>query len=159
MATPRASRPSIPSSYGVPDAAEGMLAWSAVAQRLEQARNYWLATTRPDGRPHVVAVWGLWVDDAFYCIGSPETRWLRNVAANPAVALHLEDGDQVVIVEGQMERCAPDGDLAARLSQESIAKYAVAPDFANETEATWRLQPQTALAWTQFPADATRFRF
>ena len=39
------------------------LAWPTVRQRLEQAARYWLVTTRPDARAHVVPVDGLWVDD------------------------------------------------------------------------------------------------
>lgn len=159
MTAPRASRPALPATYGIPETEEGMLTWGDAVQRLEVARNYWLATARPDGRPHVVAIWGMWVDDAFYCGGAPETRWLRNVAANPAVALHLESGDQVVIVEGEMALYTPDSDLAARLNQASLAKYGVASDPNDASEATWRLQPRTVLAWTHFPTDATRFTF
>jgi nitroimidazol reductase NimA-like FMN-containing flavoprotein (pyridoxamine 5'-phosphate oxidase superfamily) len=159
MTTPRASRPSLPAMYGIPDSEEGLLAWGDVVQRLEAARNYWLASARPDGRPHVVAIWGMWLDDAFYCSGAPETRWLCDIAANPAVALHLESGDQVVIVEGQMALFAPDSDLAARLNQASQAKYDMAYDPIDTSEPIWRIQPHTVLAWTHFPADATRFRF
>ncbi|MEI6136703.1 MAG: pyridoxamine 5'-phosphate oxidase family protein [Chloroflexota bacterium] len=31
--------------------------------RLRTAMNYWIATTRPDGRPHAAPVWGVWLDD------------------------------------------------------------------------------------------------
>lgn len=48
MTTPRANRPALPALYGVPVTEEGMLAWDEVTQRQEQARNYWLATARPD---------------------------------------------------------------------------------------------------------------
>ena len=54
-------RPHIP-GYGIPTHTEGLLPWSFALERLEKARNYWVATTRPDGRPHTVPVWGVLVD-------------------------------------------------------------------------------------------------
>jgi hypothetical protein len=38
---------------------------------------HWLATVRPDGRPHVMPVWAIWVDDAFYFVTGTTTRsWI-----------------------------------------------------------------------------------
>ncbi len=159
MSSPQASRPDLPASYGVPVSTEGMLSWSYVTQRLEQARHYWVATTRPDGRPHVVAVWGVWIDDAFYFGGAPTTRWVRNVGTHPSVALHLEDAEQVIIVEGKVKGCVPDSHLATRLATASAAKYAVLSDSSEATEGILCLRPQLVLAWTHFPDDATRWRF
>jgi len=159
MSSPQASRPNIPSSYGVPTSTEGMLSWSYVSQRLENARNYWIATTRPDGCPHVVPVWGLWIDDAFYFGGAPDTRWVRNIATNPSVALHLEDAEQVVVVEGKVEECVPDSELARRLAIASAEKYATQSDSSEDSEGILRLRPQLVLAWTHFPEDATRWHF
>ena len=34
--------------------------------RLRAAMSYWIATTRPDGRPHAAPVWGVWLDDALW---------------------------------------------------------------------------------------------
>jgi len=33
---------------------------------LKKSRQYWIATTRPDGRPHVMVVWALWMDGVLY---------------------------------------------------------------------------------------------
>ena len=50
---PRAGRPQMPSGYGINRSTdEGLLPWSWVQERLTTARNYWIATARPDGRPH-----------------------------------------------------------------------------------------------------------
>ena len=65
---PRASRPDIP-DYGIPDTPEGLLPWSWARERLEQALTYWIATVRPEGRPHVMPSWGAWVGDRFYFEG------------------------------------------------------------------------------------------
>jgi hypothetical protein len=56
---PKASRPYMP-GYGILDAksGSGLLPWSVAVERLTEARNYWIATTRPDGRPHAMPVWG-----------------------------------------------------------------------------------------------------
>jgi nitroimidazol reductase NimA-like FMN-containing flavoprotein (pyridoxamine 5'-phosphate oxidase superfamily) len=65
--------------------------------------HYWLATTRPDGRPHVVPLDGLWLDDAWFFGGSAETVKSRNLKANPRAVVHLDDSERAVIVEGRCE--------------------------------------------------------
>ncbi len=144
---PRASRVIMPPIYGVPDSAEGMMSWSRALARLEQAQNYWLATTRPDGRPHVAPVWGAWVDEALYFDGLPTTRWGRNLAANPAIAVHRESGDDVVIIEGIVEDLTTDEDLGSRIVAAYTAKYDY-PLPEPATSGIFRLRPRTARAWT-----------
>jgi hypothetical protein len=80
-----------------------MLPWSHVRERMSVARNYWLATVRPDGRPHSVPVWGVWVEDSLHFGGGRSTRKARNLAANPNVVAHSESGEDVVILEGVAE--------------------------------------------------------
>ena len=91
----------MPQGYGVPETEEGLLPWSWATARLEAALNYWFATTRPDGRPHAMPAWAVWLDDSLYFEGSPATRRARNLAENPQVSVHLESGDEVVILEGR----------------------------------------------------------
>lgn len=162
---PKASRPHIP-GYGIPEGEEGMLPWSKVSERLESARNYWIGTTRPDGRPHAVPVWGAWVDGALYFEGGG--RKARNLAANPAVAVHLESGDDVVILEGVVEEISrPDRALFARIDDAFAAKYEYKPsDNLKSAEddpypkgGLYAVRPHVVFAWSRFPVDATRFRF
>ena len=40
--------------------------WATIRDRLAEGGHTWLATVRPDGRPHVVPVGALWVDGAYY---------------------------------------------------------------------------------------------
>src|SRR5579859_2049245 len=68
-AEPEVSRPQAPPSYPFGKNLAPMLPWSHVVERLEGARYYWLATTRPDGRPHVTPLWGVWIDEALYLDG------------------------------------------------------------------------------------------
>jgi hypothetical protein len=82
MEIPQVSRPYMP-GYGIAGQTEGsgLLHWSWAAERLTAARNYWVATAWPDGRPHVMPVWGMWDDSTLWFTssgdftGSP-TRWI-----------------------------------------------------------------------------------
>jgi hypothetical protein len=77
------------------------LLWSRVLDQLEQAKEkatYFLATTRPDGRPHLAGVGARWEDGKFYVVSGPGTRKSKNLAQNPncSLAVSLEDIDLVV---------------------------------------------------------------
>ncbi len=153
-AQPTPSRPYVP-GYGIPESIEGVLPWSHVTERLEKARNYWVATTRPDGRPHAVPVWGVWVDGVLYFGGGPDTRWSRNLAADPRVAVHLESGDDVVILEGTVDRITdPSDPRVTRIDDRYEAKYKMRHGIP-----LWVLQPHVAFAWSAFPSNATRWFF
>jgi hypothetical protein len=62
---PAPSRLHMP-GYDLPEGADGLMPWSWAEQRLEGSHNYWLATVRQDGRPHLMIVWGLWHGARFY---------------------------------------------------------------------------------------------
>lgn len=163
MTAPEASRPYVP-DYGIPESAEGTLPWSHVVQRLTESLNYWVCTTAPDGRPHATPVWGVVLDDTLHFDGSPETRRGRNIAANPAVAVHLESGTDVVILHGDAREIHGAGqDFYVRLAAAYSAKYkSLGYDPSPDTWATgglYSVTPRTAFAWTSFPEDATRWRF
>jgi nitroimidazol reductase NimA-like FMN-containing flavoprotein (pyridoxamine 5'-phosphate oxidase superfamily) len=159
---PKASRPYVP-GYGVPESEEGMLPWSYVCDRMKKSRNYWIATATLKGQPHVTPVWGVWIRDALYFDGSPQTRRGRQMAANPRIAVHLEDGDKVVILEGEVCHVGkPEPELAIELSEAYSAKYA--PRYMPSPD-TWdsgglyMVRPHVAFAWTSYPQDATRWYF
>lgn len=157
---PIAGRLQLPAGYEVADANEPLLSWASVEERLEQAQNYWLATTSPDGRPHLAPLWGVWVDGHLYFDGIPTARWARNMAANPAISMHLESGTEVVIVDGVGEdvESVTDADVAARIIASWDTKYGeLHPEPV--TRGIFRLRPRSARAWTRFPRDATRWRF
>jgi hypothetical protein len=68
--------------------------------RLESEANIWLATVRPDGRPHLTPVWFAWHNGKVYaCIEAGSVK-ARNISQNPRVSLALENGSQPVIGEG-----------------------------------------------------------
>ncbi len=159
---PRAGRPVMPKDYGVPESEEGLLPWSHATERLSEARNYWIGTCRPDGRPHVSPIWGVWLDGFVFFDGSPETRRGKNIASNPNVTVNLESGSDVVILEGIAEAVTPDLDLRTRLSRAYTAKYAesgYAPGPETWEQGIYWVRPRRVLAWTTFPTDCTRWEF
>jgi len=156
------SRPIFPDGYLLNPTS--WLDWDEVEQRLSQARNYWLCTVRLDNRPHAVPKWGVWLQGRFYFDGSPQTRHARNLAHNPQVTLHLESGEQVVIVEGTGKAVEkPEPELAQQIAAAYTQKYqqdgyAPQPDQWDEG-GLFEVIPQVALAWTKFTDDPTRFIF
>jgi general stress protein 26 len=131
-----------------------MVEWSWVAEKLENARNYWLSTTYPDGRPHTVPSWGAWIAGRLYFGGGPNTRHARNLETNPHIVVHLESGDQVVILEGVAEKAtdAPP-DIVAQVTATYVAKYNM-PEAPN-----YMVIPRKVFAWTTYPTTVTRFLF
>ena len=154
---PRSEHLAIPPEYGTQPSK--LLDWEAVATRLAAARHYWLATVRPDGRPHVVPLDGLWIDARWYFGGSPSTVKHRNLIANPRATLHLDDGGSAVIVEGSCEIEKPSAEGANDLVAASKAKYGYAPPVEAYLGGVWALRPRRVLAWTELNVDATRFLF
>jgi Pyridoxamine 5'-phosphate oxidase len=155
---PIVEKPDIPSEYGNPTQ---RLEWREVERRLERAPAYWIASTRPDGRPHVVPRDGLWLDGGLYYGGSPETVHHRNITHNPRIAVHIGDGLEAIILEGVVEIQKPTEEKAARLADESFAKY---PHYGRFDPKVYMggvsfLRPRRVLAWTNFTENATRFRF
>ena len=157
----------MPDGYGVPESDDGLLAWADVEARLVESPQYWLATTRPDGRPHVVPRWGVWLDGGLFYDGAPTTRHVRNLTTNQACTLHLEDGWHAVVVEGTSSPADPPGpELGARIAAEIGRKYGER-GYSPEPD-SWegegagglvRFTPIKAMAWFDFPTDVTRFTF
>lgn len=151
---PQPGRPHVP-NYGIPTSIEGVLSWSHVVERMSKARNYWVGTVDQKGQPHTVPVWGVWFEDTLYFGGGPETRWSRNLATNPQVAIHLESGDDVVILEGTVEHITdPTHLLVKPVDNAYEAKYQM-----RHGTPFWVLRPHLVFAWSKFPDNATRWRF
>jgi PPOX class probable F420-dependent enzyme len=157
---PTATAPRMPAGYGAPEDGSGaeLLPWRWAEERLEAAHNYWVCTTRADGRPHAVPVWGLWLDGAFWFSTGRTSAKARNLARSPAVVVHLESGDDTVILEGNVEEAT---DALEEYAEAYEAKYGYRPDPLDETNVTYLLRPRTAQTWTErgFPRDATRWVF
>lgn len=154
---PRASRPHMP-GYGVPKSSKGLLPWKWAQDRLVKSRQYWIASTRPDGSPHVMPVWGLWLDGVFYFSTGRNSRKARNLAQNPRCVVCSDNSAEAVIVEGSVDT------VTARDTLEPIfaayeEKYKM--DVRSMGEPFYRLSPKVAfgLFEKKFAQSATRWNF
>jgi len=159
---PTASRLTM-KNYGISESTEGVMAWSWVVSHLKKARNYWIATTRPDLRPHVAPVWGIWLDGALYFGSDVNSRKARNFRENPHAVVHLESGDEVVILEGVIAQLS-DESVLKRVGMLYAEKYDI--DLGEEIQpdsgaALWMFTPKTGMSWLEsdFPNTATRWAF
>ncbi|MFJ1761563.1 pyridoxamine 5'-phosphate oxidase family protein [Amycolatopsis sp. NPDC088138] len=65
---------------------------------------FFVATVRPDGRPHSAGVGGVWVDDALYFKAGPGTRRAKNLAGNPACVVSVRLRGMDLTLEGEAVR-------------------------------------------------------
>jgi len=148
----------MPAVYGIPQAMTGSVPWEWAAERLTASHNYLIMTVCPDGSPHAMIVWGIWLENAYYFSTGATTRKAKNLAANPHCVVCNEKVEEAVIVEGQ----------ARQLMSQEIP----APAFAlYEKKYGWKLDPQMgpvfkvtpsvvfAMPEKMFPAGATRWTF
>jgi hypothetical protein len=99
---PVATRPTVP-GYEF-SKKTGLLPWKWAVERLKKSRQYWIATARPDGAPHLMIIWGLWFDESFWFSTGSASRKARNLAHNPKCVIGTDDAAQAVILEGVAER-------------------------------------------------------
>jgi PPOX class probable F420-dependent enzyme len=162
MSEPISTAPRMPAGYGVPTDGSGgdRLPWSRAVERLTAARSYWIATTSPAGRPHAMPVWGLWLDDAVWFATGRDTAKARNLTADGRVVVHLESGDDVVIIEGEVREQRDPAALEA-FADAYLPKYGVRPDPADPENVVYAVAPRVAHTWEErdFPGTATRWVF
>jgi hypothetical protein len=96
---PKTGRPHMP-GYGLPESKKGLLSWKWAERRLKQSHNYWITTVKPNGAPHTMVVWGLWLDGVFLFSTGRESRKARNLAENQNCVVSTEHAHEAVIVEG-----------------------------------------------------------
>lgn len=79
--------------------------WERVRERLEEdagiSPTHWLATVRPDGMPHVMPVWTVWVDDAFYFVAGSTMRKRKNLAQNAHCIIAVASKGLDLVIEGE----------------------------------------------------------
>ena len=147
--------------------------WAEAVALLEGAELYWLSTVRPDGRPHVTPLIGLWSDGALHFCTGPSERKARNLAANPEVVLTtgantLREGLDVMI-EGRATRVTEERRLIA-LAEAWEAKYGAEWHFgvtdgtfsngAGGRAEVFAVAPRTAFGFAKGdPYGQTRWRF
>ena len=156
---PRASRPNIP-GYGIvgANAGRGLLPWAWAEKRLGKSWNYWLATARADGRPHVMPVWGLWHAGAFWFSTGEKTVKARNLAANPNCVVCTERAAEAVVLEGSADWVPPSAAL-----EPLWAAYRKKYDWQMKGTGFYRVRPRVAFGLIEkdelFTQTATRWIF
>jgi len=154
----RASRPHIP-GYGIVGENEGrgLLPWSWAELRLTKSWNYWLATARPDSRPHVMPVWGLWREGTFWFSTGDKTVKARNLAVNPRCVVCTERANDAVVLEGIAEWVPASASLEPlwqayekkyKWDMKGSGFYRVRPGVAFGLIEEGELFTQTATRWT-----------
>jgi general stress protein 26 len=153
-----------PSTELTPFSGEGATAtaWSRGREVLRAADLYWITTVRPDGRPHVTPLLGVWHDGALYFTTGESERKARNLAANLHCVLTtgvntIADGLDVA-VEGDAVRVT---DQAGRdtLAEAYVAKYG---RHLQPPDGTWAgldgaIRDGTVLLYRVAPAKAFGF--
>jgi len=167
--------------YGAP-----LIPWEKVRETLDQGfsqmpessgpdrHTYWLATMRPDGRPHVVPLGILWVDGAFYFTAGANTRKAKNLAQNPNCVVTVATHDFDLVFEGKALKVT-DRDKAERIAEAyrqdgwpatvrddvvSLTAEYSAPSAGPPPWDVYEMVPETVFALgTAEPYGATRWRF
>jgi len=165
MARPIAEQPHMP-SYGVGKDDWEPLPWSWAAERLINARNFWVVTVSNGGRPHALPVWGVWDDDAlrFGFFAAPDARKVANMRANPQVVITGPDTVEAISIEGRAVELTGTESVEPWI-RAYIAKYgpdSVDPKFLR-SNASFEVIPERAFGVIEredeFSTRATRWRF
>lgn len=97
---------------------------------METARNIWLATVRPNGSPHLVPIWFVWLENKAYLCTARESVKARNIQQNPNVAFALENGDDPVLMEGTAQ-------IIESLPQEVVEAFQTKFDWNIRNDSTY----------------------
>jgi nitroimidazol reductase NimA-like FMN-containing flavoprotein (pyridoxamine 5'-phosphate oxidase superfamily) len=150
-------------------------AWERGRGELRDAAVYWLSTVRPDGRPHVTPLLGVWLRGALYfCTGSGE-RKAKNLVHNPRCAIttgcNTLDDSIDVVVEGTATKVEADDELrevadtyeskyGAHFTEPGGTWFGLADAIRAGSALVYRVAPSTAFGFgkgRQF--SQTRWRF
>jgi hypothetical protein len=149
--------------------------WSRALEALEGGPGtgtWFLATVRPDGRPHLAGVGAIWDEGKVYVVSGEGTRKSRNLAANPTCSIAVSLDGMDIVVEGDAERVTDQATLerlAARYAKEGWPATVEGQAFTHEYSAPsagpppWNLyviDPVTVYGvLSAAPGGATRWRF
>ena len=101
--------------YGSPP-----LEWERVIHALDRTRDlevadsashYWIATTRPDGRPHMMGIGIVWDDGKFYLSTGAGTQKGKNLAHDPRCMVSLAAPGVDIVAEGEARIIRDEGEL------------------------------------------------
>jgi general stress protein 26 len=135
-------------------------AWADAAAALETAPLYWLSTVRPDGRPHVTPLIGVWRDDRLHFTTGPSEQKAKNLEQNAHVILTtgsnaLDEGLDVV-VEGDAVPLTDESRLRP-LADAYEAKYGADWHFDVRDGAFWGQGDDRAVVFVVSPTKVLGF--
>ena len=165
MLEPQTSRPYWPDALQNPsDSITGLKPWAWALERLQNSHNYWISTASAEGRPHLMLVWGVWWEDAFWFSTGPRTRKAKNIAAHPHCVIGTEKSDEAIILEGAVKEIK-DRSIWKQLAQVYNSKYGgdIEPLLMSSGGSVFRVQPQVAFGQDEhaenFVDAVTRWQF
>ena len=155
---PEASRPTVP-GYEFAAKKKGLLPWKWAVQRLKKSRQYWIATTRSDGAPHLMIIWGLWFEESFWFSTGGKSRKARNLAENPRCSIGTDNAAEAVILEGSVELVDTHTAEFEKFAKAYQKKYAW--DVREMAQPVYRFRPSVGfgLSEKKFEQSATRWNF
>ena len=148
----------MPKVYNIPESLDGSVPWEWAEERLTNSHNYLITTVRPDGRPHTMVVWGIWLDNAYYLSTGATTRKAKNLANNPHCVICNENIQEAVIVEGEARQLVIK-DVPKPAFELYLKKYGWKLD--PKMGPIFQVKPKVVFAMPEklFPAGATRWIF
>ncbi|HEY3505920.1 MAG TPA: pyridoxamine 5'-phosphate oxidase family protein [Actinocatenispora sp.] len=149
-------------------------AWAEGRAALRDAPLWWLSTVRPDHRPHVTPLIGVWLAGAAYFCTGREERKARNLAVNPSVVLTTGRADLTgldVVLEGtavpvhdraELDRVAGtyEGKYGGRFTDPDGTWYGLADAMRAGDALVYRVVPATVFGFGKgHTYSQTRWRF
>ena len=144
--------------YGINGNKKDLLPWEWAVDLLSKTQNYFLSTVRSDGRRHVMPLWGVWMDSAFYFSTGKNSVKARNLARNPNCVVCPGGADEAVMLEGVAGEIA-DRKILKKVAKAYLEKYNF--DISKMNEPVLVVRPRTAFGQIEktFTRTATRWTF
>jgi nitroimidazol reductase NimA-like FMN-containing flavoprotein (pyridoxamine 5'-phosphate oxidase superfamily) len=151
--------------------------WSRALEALEAGKQRgnetsFLATTRPDGRPHLAGVGAVWDNGTVYVVSGPGTRKSRNLAEHATCSIAMSLPDLDLVFEGTARRVTDDetlqriakryaeGGWPARVEDGAFTYDYSAPSAGPPPWYLYAITPKTVYGvLSAEPGGATRWRF
>ena len=123
-----------------------------------------MSETSHAAAPHAAPVWGVVTEGTLYFYSQRNTVKARNLAADPRAVVHLESGEDVLIVGGRLDDLGTPAEapcvvaaLAAKYTRPEDQQYLPSnnPDF----DVVYALRPQSVMAWRLDDFSASQLRW
>ena len=96
--------------------------WSKALDQLEKAGKYWLATVNSEGHPHVMPVFGVWLNGRLYFTSNSTTHKAKNISHNPRCVISTTGITLDLIIIGEAVKVIGEARLR-RVAQLYNSKY------------------------------------